>query len=796
MAYILRYRCEFDTIKGRQVKVDIEKERNIVSPVNFSAIAASVFSASNNSLVTGTQALTFLEVGDIITISGTANNNKTFTLKDFSYTTAGFGSTTLFFNEAVINETDGSFQMTISSPSVTNLTASSESPLELSYANGEFEKMNPIRESKMRIKILTDNVTYEDFTVNYDTQYKVKLYIDNTLEWSGWLDNDYITELFLDTLKEIELSANDGLSILKTMPLKTQTGDQMWGFFRIKEFIANALFPTGLNLDFVSFINMYPENVVERNYLPPTFWDNDAFFYARIYASAFLKGPRDFDDCYEVLSKIMQAFGCTLYQARGKWYIVQTNDRIAGVLDATIRDYTGAATGISMNQSFKIDIGLNEVTKLINADALVSLEKPFKEVAIKHKFDMPPIYFRNFDLLDTAPDAYSGVAPAYWTGAPSNLATFYGYINQGEVFIDTEAGTGAEIRRGLLFQGGSGVRPAGAKMTTSYPVNAGDHINFGFSVKFNVAYFQWGSVWAHVLFISESGQQFYLDMDGKWKTTFKNVGYTYNKVEDRRFWKSFNISTNFRGADGIPNPGVPANGSVYLILTGTGSDILPSAVFDVFYKDLDFSIETSFNAMTEVDGYEYVCSQSANLKNQYDNEIFMADAPNISTKGSILETDYVKIGNWRYKGTHNIPTNPILPFAKYITRTYWRSMYRKFMRLEGRLYDLYQGSRLLSPLNSVEFTEVEDKEFMITTLQMDIRQESAEFTMIELRNTANNSDFTQNGTESFRYLNVKAKDENDPIKEPKTPIDWKFGTLGVISSLMRRNKRRRFNNYS
>jgi len=786
MAYITRYRCEFDTIKGRQVKVDIEKERNIVSPVNFSAIAASVFSASNNSLVTGTQALTFLEVGDIITISGTANNNKTFTLKDFSYTTAGFGSTTLFFNEAVIDETDGSFQMTISAPSVTNLTASSESPLELSYANGEFEKMNPIRESKMRIKILTDNVTYEDFTVNYDTQYKVKLYIDNTLEWSGWLDNDYITELFLDTLKEIELSANDGLSILKTMPLKTQTGDQMWGFFRIKEFIANALFPTGLNLDFVSFINMYPENVVERNYLPPTFWDNDAFFYARIYASAFLKGPRDFDDCYEVLSKIMQAFGCTLYQARGKWYIVQTNDRIAGVLDATIRDYTGAATGISMNQSFKIDIGLNEVTKLINADALVSLEKPFKEVAIKHKFDMPPIYFRNFDLLDTAPDAYSGVAPAYWTGAPSNLATFYGYINQGEVFIDTEAVTGAEIRRGIKLQGGSGIRLPGAKMTTLYPVNAGDIINFGCSVKFNVAYFQFGRAWVHILFVSTTGQQYYMSADGFWYTNFTAAGYVYNKDEDRRFWKSYSITSK----------GVPSNGTVSIILTGTGNNIIPNAVFDVFYKDLDFSIVTSFNEMTEVDGFEYVCSQSANLKNQYDNEIFMADAPNISTKGSILETDYVKIGNWRYKGTHNIPTNPILPFAKYITRTYWRSMYRKFMRLEGRLYDLYQGSRLLSPLNSVEFTEVEDKEFMITTLQMDIRQESAEFTMIELRNTANNSDFTQNGTESFRYLNVKAKDENDPIKEPKTPIDWKFGTLGVISSLMRRNKRRRFNNYS
>jgi hypothetical protein len=789
MAYITRYRCEFDTIKGRQVKVDIEEDRQ-VPPASLNINTSSIFEADDDSLLIPFADLRYLLPNDIVQITGTVNNNGTYTVKELIYNGIGSIYSKILFNESIVDEIDVTYTLTFTTRPVINLTASSESPLELSYPNGEFEKMNPIRESKMRLKILSDNVTYEDFTVNYDTQYKVNLYVNNTLEWSGWLDNDYINELFLDTLKEIELSANDGLSILKTMPLKTQSGDQMWGFFMIKEYIANALFYTSLNLDFISFINMYPSNVVERDFMPPTFWDNDAFSYAKIYASAFLKGPRDFDDCYQVLSKIMQAFGCTLYQARGKWYIVQTNDRIANVLDATIRNYLGAATGISMNQSFKIDIGLNEVTKLINADALVSLEKPFKEVAIKHKFDTPPIYFRNFDLLDTAPDAYSGVAPAYWTGAPSNLAThpFFNYINQGEVFIDTEAGTGAEINRGLIFQGANATLPGGAKMSTSYPVNAGDIINFGCSVKFNVSYFKTGNVFMHILFTNQSGQQFYLRDTGSWINLEAAFGIFYNKNEDRRFWKSINIKSK----------NVPSNGSVSIILTGGGNrnELISNAIYNVYYKDLEFSIETSFNAMTEVDGYEYVCSQSANLKNKYDNEIFISDAPNISTQGSMLESDFAKIGNWRYKGTHNIPTNPVMPFAKYITRTYWRTMYRKFMRLEGRLYDLYQGNGLLSPLNTVEFTEVEDKEFMITTLQMDIRQESAEFTMIELRTTANNSDFTQNGTETFRYLNVRAKDEDDPIKEPKTPIDWRFGLLGVVSSLIRRSKRRRFNNYS
>ena len=786
MAYILYYNLEFDTVKGRRVKLEIEKERNIVSPQVFQPFAVSVFSSSDNSLETNQKMLDFLEVGDIITITGTANNNKTFTLKDFVITPANpgliFGSTKLFFNEAVVNESDSSYTMTISAPASKNLQASGQSPIELSYPNGEFEKMNPIRESKMRIKILTKNVNYEDFTILYDTQYKVKLYVNDTLEWLGWLDNDLITEPFLDVPVEMELSANDGLSILKTTDLQTQSGDQMWGLYRMKEFIANALYRTKLDLDFVTFINMYPDNVARRDFLPPAFYDNDAFGYAQIYATTFLKGPRDFDDCYQVLSKIMQSFGCTLFQARGKWYIVQTNDRIANVLDGTIRDYTGAATGIAMNQNFAISVGLNEITKLINADALVSIEKPFKEVAIKHKFNVPPTYFRNFDLLDLAADAYSGVAPAYWTAAPSNLATFYGYINQGEVFVDLEAVTGAEIRRGMKLQGKANTRAGGAKRSSLYPINGGDKITLSYSVKFNIPYFRFNHQWVYVLFVSESGQQFYLDLDGKWYTAFRTVGYAYHRDEDRRFWKDYSI-TSF---------GVPGNGTVSIILTGDNTVLIDGAIYDVFYKDLEFSISTSFNDMTDVDGYEQKSDTTANLKNKFDAEIFIGNAPNISTQGSLLSSSFINSTNWQYKTT----TSQIVPFAKYITRAYWRTMWRNFMRIEGRLYDLYQGSRLLSPLNSIEFTEVEDKEFMLTTLQMDLRQETSEFTMIELRNISNTNDYTQNGNETFRYLNVKAKDENDPIKEPKTPIDWRFGPFGVLSSLIRRSKRRRFNNYS
>jgi hypothetical protein len=691
MAYFVKYRCEFDTIKGRKVKIDIEED-------------------------------------------------------------------------------------TLSAPTVINLTASSESPLEISYPNGEFEKMCPIRESKVRFKILNDVVTAEDFYITSDTQFKVKIYINNVLEWAGWLDNNIITELFLDTKNEIELSANDGLSLLKTKMLVDSLDDQIWQLIGVNNLLAVVLYHTKLELNYSTYINLYPENSPIRVASTQL---KDVFDDVYLYSQTFLTGPRDFDDCYKVLSKIMQGFGCTIYQARGQWYIVQTNDRIANVLDGTNRDYTGARLSVSLNQSFKIDIGLNEITKLINADALTSIEQPFKEVVITHKYDVPPVYFRNIDFLDRT----SGAKLLYWDALPTALALFYGYVNDGDVYIDLESGTNAEIRRYSAFQVKTSSRSAWGKRSSVYPVNQGDIISFGYSVRYTTGYFKGGAEWTYVIFQRSDGQIFYLNLDGGWYTSFKSVGYTYNPAEDRNFWKSY----------GITSQPVPGTGTISIGLVGDQNVLLTTGdwIFK-YYKDIEFSIKTSFNELTAVDGHEYKCEQTQSFKNIYDNELFVSDAPNISTQGSLMLNAFDKATNYKYKNV----TATILTFGKYITRAYWRTMYRRFLRLEGRLYDLYQGNRLLSPLNSVEFTEIEDKEFMITTLQMDVRQESSEFTMIELRNTLNNNDFTQNGTESFRYLNVKAKDENDPIKEPKTPIDWKFGTLGVISSLIRRNKRRRFNNYS
>ncbi len=159
MAYVTRYRLEFDTIKERQVKLDIEEERDI-PPASINHTGSYIFEADDDSLYLPSYLLTSLKIGDLVSISGTSNDSN-YTIKNLEFPTTGFAYTKMFFNEPVTDETSTGILLTFTTRPEINLIGSTQTPVELSYANGEFEKMNPIRESKMRIKIFMDT-DFED----------------------------------------------------------------------------------------------------------------------------------------------------------------------------------------------------------------------------------------------------------------------------------------------------------------------------------------------------------------------------------------------------------------------------------------------------------------------------------------------------------------------------------------------------------------------------------------------------------------------------------------------------------
>ena len=800
MAYFPKYKLEFDTVKDRSVLVSIDKEGIYPYSQTFLGEDGDSFVISGNSIIITDAApnnlpdINDISPGDILTFSKTGSaNNGDYIITGYSVTEFGGTKLGTFTIEGNFpSNTEGvNFTISINPPDPVSLTGYSQSPLEINYPNGEFEKMCPIRESKARIRIVPDVVEAADFVIDYDTQYKVTVSIFGDIIWKGWLSNDLITEPFLDVADVIELSASDGLSILKTKPLADENDEQLWGKYKAIKFIWNALFHNKLELEIGTYINMYPEGYFERDAGIPGETGWDIFDQVWMMSHTFLKGPREFDDCYEVLSKIMQAFGCTLFQGNGKWWIVQNNDRVAGVLNGTNRDFEGNYLSIQMaNARFPITVGLNQTTKLINADALLSYEKPFKEVAVKYRFEEPPIFFRNWDLLDGILDNAKSTSTRkiyelqYWLPGETWNLIVPGQINGSKkayIGVDINTATNAEVRRYMVLYRADNDETA--IKTTRYPVNQNDVLNVGFSARLNTALPPNNTIFYKcvVKLIGNNGTNYYLSSDSNWYTSYQSLIKVHISNVDTRLW------TDFFGGNTKP---LPVSGFVEMEFTSHG-------VFnatEVHFKDMTMEVISSFNELVTVDGFEFKSENSENIRNKYDNDLFVSHSPNVSMAGALLTaaTEPTLLTNFKYKGS-SYPT--VMPFAKYIGRSYYRTMYREFIKLEGAIYNFYGYVGGLNPLNSIEVTEIPNKEFMLTTMQIDVRQETAEVTMIELRNTNNTNDFTENGIESFRYLNVKAKDENDPLKAPRFPIDWRYGIFGVLQSLNRTKKMRRFNNY-
>lgn len=671
--------------------------------------------------------------------------------------------------------------------SITNITAFGQSPLKISYPNGEFDKLTGIRESKVEFLVLNDVVTAADFLTTSDTQYKLKVYVNDTLEWVGWLDNDQLSETFIDTSTEIRLTATDGLSLIKNKELCDKDGNQIWGIERAKEYIIYCLYQTQLDLALVTFINMYPEGEDQRD----IDLSYDAFYYANISSFSFLTGPRNYEDCYTVLSKIMESFGCMLYQAKGEWYVVQTNDRIANDLDGVRRVDSGMTTTLTLlsNQSYQFEIGLNKDHKLRNADALISWEKPFKKVALNYEFRMPPVFFRNFDLLDgTFQPLLSTSSRAVYTldhWTELNLDTFVG------VEIDTTVL--AELRRYIFMKPNSPYGTVASQSwvrTSSFYINANDRVSFSYQTSEKNSVFAAGKQ-VHYVVLTDGVTTYRLTESGQWiipsSTTpgfgSGGVGYTWKSAEDRRFWKSYSITA--------VEP-TPISGEIYLLFVGV-SDSAGGSNNEVRIMDIQFNVVPYFNEKLTVSGYEQKSEQSATLKNEYDNQIYISKSDNIGTQGAILNPDYSQLLNWKYYSELDADA---VPFQKYICRAYWKAVYRNYIKMEASLFNLYSNSRLISLLNTCTIDEIPDTEFLITTMSSDIRQETSEVTLVEIRDTSSTADFDElAASETFRYLNVRQEVFNE-IPEDKKPLDWRFGGLGNILELIRRRKRRRYNNYS
>ncbi|HEY9705919.1 MAG TPA: hypothetical protein V6C58_26025, partial [Allocoleopsis sp.] len=248
----------------------------------------------------------------------------------------------------------------------------------LSYPDGDLSKESGIKRSQLDFKIYTS--TPENYETTSATQCKVILSVNGVANWYGWLDNAGLKYNLLDTV-ELQLNAKDGLHLMESV-------DEDWllsygtnGFITPVSLISKCLSYTELDLDFFTWIDIYPDGFPVRGAGGDTLGANDPMNSFHIHTSTFQEGMRSYNDPFDSLNKLCTSFDAIFFQSRGKWHFVYLEDWIRNLgLTGTRWDYLGVEQEYLSNERERINIGITRDTKLINEDALIGYIKPAKKV--------------------------------------------------------------------------------------------------------------------------------------------------------------------------------------------------------------------------------------------------------------------------------------------------------------------------------------------------------------------------------------------------------------------------------
>lgn len=495
--------------------------------------------------------------------------------------------------------------------------------------------------------------------------------------------------------------------------------------------IAVCLAQTNIALVTNVFMNLYEyrqDNT--RSCLPQTL----------INSQTFISGD-SYQNCYDALTKILETFKCTLFQANGQWNIVNwfeakqyTNNEIPGF----VFDETWAEIGTTVfNNNFAIgpDPQLTRPTYPLSKKFF----RGWKFSKKKLDYEQPKYLLRNNDLqtLGNLRSQYTSSGVEYfeydatdWLDGETPT-----YVDRF-IRVSKDLATGNEINRELIVRGDPGTISF-AKSVRSKPVEIreGDKIKVTFSVKGQNSFSgTWTLVYAMML--TDGTINRYIDElpsgNGDWIST---IGFTYNG--------SGNNTANYNTVEIIASR-APFTGLFYVYLTQlyTNGD-------ETRYKDIRLEVTSYINESTKIIGHTHKQEQDVNKKDNKDVQIYIDDAPRNAISGALFLTTKTGLVQdlttfWRYSSDAN---GWKLGERSTLQELTWRQKTR--LIYEGGFIGNWQNSTPVSLLTMAQFTFDTSKNYAFGLLSIDYKNNRFSGTLWEIHDT---EDPEFNPDYEFKYL--------------------------------------------
>ena len=183
------------------------------------------------------------------------------------------------------------------------------------------EHLDTFRGTGLDIELeATNELTLSDLYTDDEQTYTVRFYKNNKLIFRGFLKPDGVFESFVEDRWLLNLECIDGLGTLENLSFVKENGLFFTGRLKAIDIIYNCLKRIGIPMKFNTSINIYYDGLTPMDNLDP---------FATVYLSVdrFIKTDNiTIMSCEEVLTSVLDIFGCVITQKDGEWFIYNPNE--------------------------------------------------------------------------------------------------------------------------------------------------------------------------------------------------------------------------------------------------------------------------------------------------------------------------------------------------------------------------------------------------------------------------------------------------------------------------------------
>ena len=456
------------------------------------------------------------------------------------------------------------------------------------------------------------------------------------------------------------------------------------GYISLLDYFKLCLKSTYIDTGLNCYSKLFPVGGDEERLLDDTF----------IQAETFLKND-EWMNCYDILEQINSRFNLMLCQAHGQWQLIRWDE---------LYRYT-TSSGVTLEID-KYNSDFDYVTSStddvvwyfkkgndMEVGVLKSINRANQFVKETFNYVQPESLLCNYNLQDLG-NLIQQYDSGLYTIKEYGLNKWYNgpYSPYPDRFIritydndPTSSTYLQELDRTAIVVNSTGSAPESAK-SCDIPLSEGDSIDYNFS--FRTSIHQAGSInTVFAVSLTDGTTTYFVQFDGSWATV---LGFVYNTPagSDTFDWQSVTISSKPAPISGILN--------VYLA-EATPNGSTPSAD-ETHYKDLSFTINYLIDGSGKVIGHTHTDSQSEQIKNNIDKEIFIDNTPRTSISGTLYLKSYTNLlrdlcSSWTYPASTSSLNLGIITTTEALFTTY--KMRAKY---EGRYLYINDVDNMLSIL--------------------------------------------------------------------------------------------------